>query len=162
MSKNPRPVVAMVLPRGTYEVMFKEEELRRLRDAAEVFGPFEKGDLSGLQVGLSEAAAAITGWGSPLFDEVFLKAAPKLKLIAHSAGSVKPVVSDAVFDRGIHVTTAAAANATVVAEFTIAMMQMMLKQVPWISTAYKAGDNAARNERIRELRDITIGLISAS
>src|SRR6185436_20171790 len=111
---------------------------------------------------LARADAIITGWGSPKFDEVLVAAAPRLKLIAHSAGSIKPVVSDAVFDGGIHITTAAAANATVVAEFTIAMMQMMLKQVPWISAAYKSGDNAARNDRIRELRDITVGLISAS
>src|SRR5207248_8031593 len=132
---NAKPVVAMVLPKGTHDIMFRAADLERLKSIAELFGPFERTDLSGLQVGLSEATAVITGWGSPQFDELLLQAAPKLKLIAHSAGSVKPVITHAVYQRGIRVTTSAAGNALPVAQFTIAMMVSMLKQVPWMSAA---------------------------
>jgi phosphoglycerate dehydrogenase-like enzyme len=37
--------------------------------------------------------------------------------------------------RGIRITTAAGANAVPLAEFTIAMMLSLLKQVPWIAPA---------------------------
>ena len=33
----------------------------------------------------------------------------RITLIAHSAGSVKPIVTEALYDRGVKVTTAAAA-----------------------------------------------------
>src|SRR5438105_9453502 len=117
-----KPVVALMLSPQVAEMMFAARDLDRLKSAAQVFGPFEKTDLSGIKIGLGEAVAIITGWGSPQFDELLLRAAPKLKLISHSAGSVKPIVTDALYERGIKVTTSAAGNAVPVAQFTIAMM----------------------------------------
>src|ERR1051325_8726660 len=87
-----KPVVALVLSPQVAEMMFDPRDLDRLKSAAAVFGPFDKSDLSGLKIGLAESTAIITGWGSPQFDQKLLSTAPKLKLIAHSAGSVKPVV----------------------------------------------------------------------
>jgi phosphoglycerate dehydrogenase-like enzyme len=162
---NRKPVVSLVLPPTVAEMMFDPADLERLRAAAEVFGPFERTDLSGLQLGLSEAVVVIAGWGSPRFDELLLQAAPKLKLVAYSAGSVKPIVSDALYDRGIKVTTAAAANAVPVAQFAVAMMTNLRKQVPWLAMAHAKGDAAEIARRMEQSRDLTrttVGLISAS
>jgi phosphoglycerate dehydrogenase-like enzyme len=155
----------MVLPKGTHDIMFKPEDLGRLKEAAEVFGPFDRNDLSGISVALSEATAVVTGWASPKFDELLLKAAPKLKLIAHSAGSVKPIVTTAVYDRGIKVTTSAGGNALPVAQFAISMMVSLLKQVPWMLVAQTRGDRdeiLRRIVHVRDLMDISVGLIGAS
>ena len=47
----------------------------------------------------------VTGWGTPVFDEAVLVQADRLRLIAHTGGSVKPYVTDAVYGRGIRVVS---------------------------------------------------------
>ncbi len=115
-------VVALAMRPGMARTIFDAGELARLREVAEVRGPCDPADTESLHAALREATAAITCWGSPRFDEQLLAAAPHLRLIAHSAGTVKPHVSGAVYDRGIRVTTAAAALAVPVAQYTVAMM----------------------------------------
>src|SRR5690625_3301873 len=58
---------------------------------------------------LKGAAIAVTSWGSPQMTQDLLDHAPQLELVVHAAGSVKSVVSDALYDRGIVVTSGAAA-----------------------------------------------------
>ena len=60
----------------------------------------------------------LTGWGCPRISPEVLDAAPKLRAIVHAAGSVKTIVDPAAFERGVQVSSAAAANALPVAEFT--------------------------------------------
>jgi len=160
-----KPVVCLALPRETYERMFRREDLDRLSEAAEIRGPFDNSERPNLIRALSGATVAITGWGSQKFDREMLEAADSLRLIAHSAGSVKSIVDEAVYDRGIRVTTSASANAVPVAQFTVAMMVIMLKQVPWLAEQYRR--NAPRSEmdrlnHVRELQDIDVGLVGAS
>ena len=57
------------------------------------------------------AEVVITGWGSPPFDATVMEAADRLRLIAHSAGSIKHLLPPAVFERGVAVTHAAGAIA---------------------------------------------------
>ncbi|CAM5369772.1 hydroxyacid dehydrogenase [Streptomyces narbonensis] len=78
---------------------------------------------------LAEAELLLTGWGAtPLTTEV-LDRAPRLKAVVHAAGSVKHHITDACWDRGLRVTTAAAANALPVAEYTLAAILFAGKQV---------------------------------
>src|SRR5690348_5601760 len=109
MSERPR--VALVMPPALVPIMFREADLGRLREAADVAGPFDRTDLDGLRAALAGARVVVTGWGSPRFDGMLLDGARGVKLLAHSAGSVKGIVTEDVFERGIRVTTAAAANA---------------------------------------------------
>jgi phosphoglycerate dehydrogenase-like enzyme len=68
-----------------------------------------------------------TGWGGPRLDEQFLTAAPNLKAVFYGAGSIKSIATDAFWDKDIPITTATAANAIVVAEFTLAQILLCLK-----------------------------------
>jgi phosphoglycerate dehydrogenase-like enzyme len=157
-----RPVVAMALAADWLEPMFFAEDLQRLREAADVRDPVRRAEPRTLRRLLTDATAAITGWGTPPFDTSLLEHAPHLRLIAHSGGSVKSIVTPAVYDRGIRVTTAAAANAVPVAEFTVAMIVAMLKQVPWVIDQYTQGKGGGRQlGPIRELRDLSVGLVAA-
>jgi phosphoglycerate dehydrogenase-like enzyme len=145
--------------------MFSDADLRRLRDAAEVIAPVTPEEQQPQYPPFTDAQVAITGWGTPPIDAAILRSAPKLKLIAHSAGSVKGLLREFIYDHGIRVTTAASANAIPVAEFTIAMMVSLLKQVPWIGPAYARGDHdevARRKRQVRELSNISVGIVSAS
>ncbi len=47
--------------------------------------------------------AAITGWGSIMYDKEVLDCAPNLKIIAHTAGTVAYVVNEETYDRGVTV-----------------------------------------------------------
>ncbi len=158
-----KPVVALALSRSLYDIMFVPEDLARLSHAATVVGPVPESNPGTITPLLKEATVAITCWGSPQFNASLLDQAPSLRLIAHSAGSIRPVVTDAVYDRGIQITTAAAANAAPVAETTVAMMVVMLKRIPWL-IPQRADRRAMLKpvKPIRELRDLNIGIIGAS
>jgi phosphoglycerate dehydrogenase-like enzyme len=59
-------------------------------------------------------------WVGCLIDGHALDRAPLLRAIVHAAGTVKQHMTDACWERGLQVTSAAAANALPVAEYTLA------------------------------------------
>ena len=69
---------------------------------------------------LAGAEILVTGWGCPAVTGDVLAAAPRLAAIIHTGGSVREMVTQACWERGIVVSTAAAANAIPVAEYTLA------------------------------------------
>lgn len=101
----------------------------------------------------------------PPLDAATLARMPGLKAVVHAAGSVKHHVTDACWDRGIRVSTAAAANAVPVAEYTLAAILFANKRVPEIGGLYRehraALDWAAHYPGFGNYRR-TIGLVGAS
>jgi len=77
---------------------------------------------------LAETEVLLTGWGCPRITAEVLDAAPKLRAVVHAAGTIKTFVDPVVFERGIEVTSAAAANAIPVAEFTLAAIVLAGKR----------------------------------
>jgi len=113
------------------------------------------------------AQIAVTGWGTPAFSRDLLDCAPELKLVCHSAGSIKPVlgsVADEFRRRRIRVCSAASALAVGVAEYAFGLMLISMKagwqyhaathQGRWNQTEYM--------EWIREPFGATIGIVGAS
>ncbi|MER7757340.1 hydroxyacid dehydrogenase [Kitasatospora sp. NPDC097643] len=86
---------------------------------------------------LADAEIIVSSWGCPPIDEAVLTAAPRLRAVLHAAGSVKHHITDAVWQRGIQVTSAAWANALPVAEYTVAAVLFANKQVLRISSEYR-------------------------
>ena len=76
---------------------------------------------------LSQVEVLLTSWGCPKLDADVLARAPALRMVAYAAGTVKPVVSDAFWERGIAISSAAAANAIPVAEYALAMILLANK-----------------------------------
>lgn len=74
-------------------------------------------------------------WGCPTLTAEALDAMPRLAMFAYAAGTVKWQVTDAVWERGILVTSAAAANAVPVAEFAAAAIVLANKGFVWLSAA---------------------------
>lgn len=160
-----KSIVVLFLPSQVAQQMFRDQDLEHLKQVATVIGPILPENGRAFSHALAEAAVLITGWGTPAMSTELLNAAPKLKLLAHSAGSVKHLAQEIVYDRGIRVVTAAAMNAIPVADFTLATMVSLLKQVPWIGLAHTRGDQEEVHRRlphVRELADIEIGIIGAS
>jgi phosphoglycerate dehydrogenase-like enzyme len=115
---------------------------------------------------LAETDILITGWGSPYVGREVVAAAPRLRLIAHAAGTVKGIVDEQIFDAGIAVTHAAEANSIPVAEFTLAAIIFAGKQVFRFRDLYLADRNRARTHPMQRLAignyHRTVGIIGAS
>jgi phosphoglycerate dehydrogenase-like enzyme len=114
---------------------------------------------------LSGTELLITGWGCPPLDEAVLTAAPRLRAVAHTAGSVRGHITDACWQRGIEVSSAASANALPVAEYTVAMILLSGKRVLESARTY-AADRARRDwlrpDPGRGNYRRTVGILSAS
>ncbi len=113
---------------------------------------------------LPDVDLLVTGWGCPPITEQVLRRLPSLKAIVHTAGSVKGFVTDACWERGIVVSSAARANAVPVAEYTVAMILLSGKRVLERARDY-------RETKRMELYDVpgtvgnfgtTVGILSAS
>ncbi|MEU6142904.1 hydroxyacid dehydrogenase [Streptomyces sp. NPDC047081] len=85
---------------------------------------------------LARAEVLFTHWGAPQLTEDALHRMPRLRAVVHAAGSVKHHVTEAVWLRGIRVSSAAAANALPVAEFTLAAILFAGKRVLDAARAY--------------------------
>lgn len=73
--------------------------------------------------------ALVTGWGSVRLDDEVLDAMPNLQLILHSAGSIRSIESQHLWERGIRVTSAANVNGVPVAEFLLGLILTTFKGV---------------------------------
>lgn len=114
---------------------------------------------------LREVEVLVTGWGCPPLDATALEAAPRLRAVVHTAGSVRGHVTQECWDRGIEVSSAAAANALPVAEYTVAMILLTGKRV--LERARDLRATRRRDGPLSTPRDVgnfgrTVGILSAS
>jgi phosphoglycerate dehydrogenase-like enzyme len=86
---------------------------------------------------LASCDVLLTGWGCPPIDAGALERAPRLRAIVHAAGTVKDHVTAACWERGIEVSSAAAANAVPVAEYTLAAILLSNKRAFRIQRRYR-------------------------
>ncbi|MEV1066204.1 hydroxyacid dehydrogenase [Streptomyces sp. NPDC050263] len=114
---------------------------------------------------LADAELLITGWGCPPVDAAALKAAPRLRAVVHTAGTVRHHITAACWERGLAVSSAAAANAVPVAEYTLAMILLANKRVLDTARVYRAERSRVDwNERHPDAGNYrrTVGILSAS
>ncbi|MFI0962705.1 hydroxyacid dehydrogenase [Streptomyces sp. NPDC021080] len=116
---------------GNVPRIFPPDTLARLRELVDIDLSTVAGDFTEprARARLADTEILITGWGCPVLDAGTLDAAPRLRAVLHAAGSVKSFVTPAVWERGIVVSSAAAANALPVAEYTLAMILLAGKDV---------------------------------
>ncbi|MEV5319461.1 hydroxyacid dehydrogenase [Streptomyces sp. NPDC052687] len=135
----PRAVFAMDpvhLPR-----LFPDPLMARLRGTAELDPALVVRDFADPAAAgaLAGADVLITGWGCPRLDERALAAAPGLRAVLHAAGSVRSLVGDVLWRRGVTVSSAVTANALPVAEYTLAMILLTGKDAFGHRERYRAG-----------------------
>ncbi|MCF6525132.1 hydroxyacid dehydrogenase [Streptomyces sp. JJ36] len=83
-----------------------------------------------------EAEVLITGWGCAPLTAGVLAGLPRLRAVLHAAGSVKGHLTDACWDRGLLVSSAAAANAVPVAEFALGAVLLAAKDAFRLAARY--------------------------
>ncbi|MVO87594.1 hydroxyacid dehydrogenase [Streptomyces sp. p1417] len=162
-----RPVAALAMSPGAAAALLLPDVLTALAEVCDLQGPPVLDDFTGARsrAVLARAEVLITGWGCPPLDEAALAAAPELRAVVHTAGSVRGHVTPACWERGIEVSSAAAANALPVAEYTVAMILLTGKRVLERARDFKAARR--RDDPLATPRSVgnhgrTVGLLSAS
>lgn len=127
-----RPEAMLVMGDGARTQLFDDATLHRWRGAVTVGDPEWTVDLDtpAARARLAQVEVLVTSWGAPPLTADLLDRAPRLRAVLHAAGSVRPLVTPAVWSRGLRVTTAAEANAQPVAEFALAAVLWAGKRVP--------------------------------
>lgn len=118
-----------LLNESAFDQIYGPEERRDIEELVDLIAPLQTAQTIAEHPDLlADVEVILSGWGMPTMDEVFLAAAPKLKAVFYGAGSIKRIVTDAFWARGIPITSAYAANAVPVIEFTLAQILLSLKR----------------------------------
>jgi phosphoglycerate dehydrogenase-like enzyme len=144
------------------ELVFTAAHQARLESLGDVGTLDDPSDPGALKAALPGADVLITSWGATPLTADVLDHADRLRLIAHSASSVKHFVTDEVFDRGIRLTQSGQAMARPVAEMSLAFTLAMLYRLPRHDHAMHAGAWRTPTPAQHELAASRIGVIGAS
>lgn len=126
----------------TFYTFFNEDLISQLEEIGEVIWNesntthFTKQEICEK---IQDVDMIVTGWGSPILDEEVMNHAHKLKMVAHTGGSVRPYVSDAVYEKGITVISGNEVFAQSVAESVIAYSLASLRDIPRYAGDLKKG-----------------------
>lgn len=158
----PKINVLVTVPQPLRGLILTPEAERRLRGFANVTMNDSGRNWTAEEIAerLPGVDALITSWGIVTLDEQVLASADRLKIVAHSAGSVKNLVTDALYGRGIVVTHAAGRIADSVAEFTLLCAMMGLRQPHVLDRQMKAGGwPKSREAPVYEIAGRRVGIL---
>lgn len=149
-----------------YETLFRGQADEQLREQAELTFQYGEDKLTSAELArqIGGHEIVVTGWGTPVFNAEVLAAADRLRLIAHSAGSIKRMLPPAAFADGRRVTHAAAVMAPGVAEITLLFILLGLRKLHRVDRVFREqGWHAARAMPLGgELAQTRVGIIGAS
>jgi len=134
-----RPVAVLAMAPRLTQGLIRPVHLERLRALCELPDPAPLARFDEPRAGplLARAEILLSGWGCPPLDAGLLARAPALRAVVHAAGTVKNHVTPACFARGLRVSSAAAANAIPVAEYTVAAVLFAGKRVFRLARRYR-------------------------
>ena len=160
-----KPVIAITIGKKYYSRMISDESIRILESFADVrhTGTEDPADINEMKRLLDGADACITSWEVAPLDAEIMAEADNLEAVVHMGGSVKRLVSDALFKKGVKVFGASPVLAETVAETALGFMIIGMKKGWEIAAVVKDGgwrDCACWPPR--ELRGKTVGIIGAS
>lgn len=128
-----------------HDVFFFDEAIAAMQEVATVTIMHDP-SREALLAEVAEADAIAVGPGT-FVDRHFIEAAPRLKLIARIGVGVDRVDLRAATERGIFVTNNPVLTADTVAEFTLALLLGMAKNIPSGDRAVKEGQWVAGKQR---------------
>ena len=163
-----KPKIAVLLTKEMKESCISSEDWERLNSLSEVM--HEERDQVTEQLVMElikDADGVVTGWGTPAFPKASIDNAGRLRIIAHSAGSIKVLlgqVKDTIIQRNIQVTSSVASLGIGVAEFALGMILTTMKRVWWFAGLTKKGKwiEGEQVVKVKEPYKAVIGIIAAS
>lgn len=148
--------IALLAHERQAERVFSERHYERLRGMGEFIDARFHNSADEVLDKLREVEAVVTTWGMPKVDEAFLARTPKLRAVFYGAGTVKGFVTPEMWERGVIVSSAAPANATPVAEYTLGVILLSNKRFWQVMRSWKRAADMPGNFRR------TVGVIAAS
>ena len=160
------PKILVLPPPSLQSRLFSEPVLERLHCLGEVTANAEERNYSSEELAdlIGGFDACLASWGSPRFTPEVVARADSLRVISYGAGSVKGLLSPEVFEKHIAVCTSQPAMAVSVAAHTVAMMEIMLRNVVNLASGIRS-QGTWRPKGIapaRELSGKKVGIIGAS
>ena len=122
-----RPKGIYILNLGACEKIYGAEEKAAIAKLIDIGPPVTREQVKEDPELVRDINLVFSGWGAPVFDGEFLKAAPKLQAVFYGSGSVKDFVTDEFWERGIRLTGANSVFVLPVAEYTISQILFCLK-----------------------------------
>ena len=167
-----KPRVWYIQTEGHTDRVFDPRHYQAMLDEFDVTVNDSGRDYSAGQIaeGIADYEAIVTGWGAPALTAEVFQAADALTLIAHSAGSIKGLVSREIVDgylvpRNITLFSANTAIAYNVAESTVGMLLMTMHRWPDFSAGFKRSGKWKDPDvrwNGRFLKGSTVGVVAAS
>ncbi|HVM61345.1 MAG TPA: hydroxyacid dehydrogenase [Verrucomicrobiae bacterium] len=151
-----------ILDKGAFELVYGAEEQREIAELVDIVAPLQTRESIARKPWLLAPADVIfSGWGAPVMDKAFLQASPRLQAVFYGAGSIRPITSAAFWERNIIITSASAANAVPVAEYTLGVILLSLKRFWSYAVATRKGEGWADHTRsVPGGYRSTVGLVS--
>lgn len=157
-----KPGAIFLLPEESYRAVYGAEERAALAGFVNVVAPpISPAAWPSLRESFTGVEAIFTGWFSPRMDAALLAAFPALRIVFHAGGSVKSMLTDHFWERGLRLTCAARANAVPVAEFTFAQIVLGLKHTWPCVHATRSARRFVRDEAaMPSAYGSTVGILS--
>ena len=152
--------IAILMDAPLRATLISEKTMERLAAFGEVaVNETDRAERETVRAVLKDADIAITSWGVPQLDKELLDCAPNLRLVAHAAGSVKGVVSDELYARGVRVVSSARILSYGVSETALGLTICACKNVFGFNESIHRGGWVEDYSVITELYDITVGVV---
>ena len=157
--------IAVLMDAPLRATLLSEKTMARLAEWGEVaVNETDKSEKETVKQIIAGADIAITSWGVPQLDKEILDCAPNLRFVAHAAGSVKGIVSDELYARGIRVVSSARILSYGVSETALGLTICACKNVFAFNEEIHNGgwveDYSVITELVVELMfDITVGVV---
>ena len=154
-----RPTVLFAMTHENLPRLFSPRAIDRLRELTDIDACLVVDDFRGPEAAraLASTEVLITSWGAPPIDQGVLDAAQRLRAVLHAAGTVRGYVTEACWERGLLVSSAAEANAIPVAEYTLAAILLAGKNAFVLRESFTGRRGAADPELEWERRRETLG-----
>ena len=144
-----------------FHQIYGPEEQRDIAELVDIYAPPQTcADIERTPRLLADAEVVFSGWGGPRLTQAFLDSMPRLKAFFYGAGATSDILTPSVWDRGILVTSAYAANAMPVAEYTLAMILLSLKHTWHYAQQIKQMRSYPPKRPVPGCYGRTVGLIS--
>jgi len=130
------PVTALVMHPVVRDELLRADHLQRLKQCCSLLSDTPFRDFEEIGTDLSKIEILVTSWGCPRIEKSLVDGMPKLRLIAHLAGTVKGFIDELVWKRRVNIINAVPANAVPVAEYTLAAILFANKRVFQLQNFY--------------------------
>lgn len=123
---------------SSFKRIYNPEQVEKIGEIVDIYAPpMTPGNIFDDAGILNDCEIIFTGWGAPCIDEHLLSYAPNLKIVFYGAGSVKKLVTDASWEKGVRIVSAWGANAVPVSEYTLSQILWNLKRGYAMERDYK-------------------------